>query len=295
MGRAVRTAVFFAGHWYQSPSLRTQTLHLILPHHAFVLVATSIVTWCSPAREQALRELHADAIRMMAGWHTTANMSTRMRGYVDRLTRHLQRDVAQTFTKAVRSTALLLPEPVIDRRLLAQRMRLVSHNVQPRTGGPVSPFKVGQMECYIRQFAKVSAAIRALLRMPEVFDVVIRTRVDVAILAPILELPVAVRRHGIADVYSVWATFSASSPFASVPFMHDWIYVSTPTGMSELAKLPGVNLMYNATARCYGFCPEEQVALQLMHLPVRMQHLAWNVTLNPRERAASRAMCTPLL
>eukprot|EP00316_Scyphosphaera_apsteinii_P001624 CAMPEP_0119331514 /NCGR_PEP_ID=MMETSP1333-20130426/80720_1 /TAXON_ID=418940 /ORGANISM="Scyphosphaera apsteinii, Strain RCC1455" /LENGTH=294 /DNA_ID=CAMNT_0007341131 /DNA_START=478 /DNA_END=1362 /DNA_ORIENTATION=+ len=141
-----------------------------------------------------------------------------------------------------------------------------------------SKHKIRQMETWHAQFAKVAAAeaLRRASTSAAWHEVIVRIRID-------LPLPRRLPLHPFSreldeGAHLVWGIGGitgtlgySGSPLQ--PIIHDWLYLAGPAGMALLAAMTDV-VLHEHKARCFGFCPEEQVQLQLLHAGFELRPFA---------------------
>lgn len=122
---------------------------------------------------------------------------------------------------------------------------------------PLSPFKQAQLSTWQAQFAHVAQALRVAVGWKR-HAYYVRARIDVA-LTEVLPIDARlVRGERVVLAYEKAGGWAADR---TVEFFHDWFYVSNREGMQAIGDTRDPIL--NVTRRCFGACPEEQVAMQL--------------------------------
>ena len=111
------------------------------------------------------------------------------------------------------------------------------------------------------------AAAEALRQRSRIgHDVVVRARLDVPFTAL---LPLGqFARALVRQPTRVWAAGGVTGTIGQVGMppqriMHDWLYIAGPVGIAALASMTAAGVVHSHRARCFGFCPEEQVEIQL--------------------------------
>jgi len=208
-----------------------------------------------------------------------------------------QRDVELAFAGWDEVYAALLPErhPEValdfnaEWRALRQRLN-TSHGVV-----------IGHHLCelMVRWFYQFEhfARVEALSRVYGPFQLLVRARLDVMLSRPLVLSSIAglTRGDGPSQVLHLHALgFSAAQgqPWAfqlenctggeeasCKLFFHDWLYVGKPAAMSALAQMtqrrtpPSRLLLVDPKVRCFGWCQEQQVMLQLRLVNVSLTPL----------------------
>jgi len=133
--------------------------------------------------------------------------------------------------------------------------------------------------------------------------VVIKARINVQYLENVEVLPLwaVLRSEPAAVVFAPRAFVGASDPEIATPQWRDWNLVLSEAGaaaMHAASRLAnGSAPLYNASYRCYGYCVEEQLRLQLEARGFSYRELPWRLTQHriyhhaaPNETAAARAV-----
>lgn len=151
-------------------------------------------------------------------------------------------------------------------------------------GGHASAFKINELARYMRQFGNVARADELRHRTTtHSYDVILKARIDVMYqqLVDVAPLWRALARQPRL----VFATKMYSMPYSpdyTWPQWRDWnLVVGEPcaAAMSDSASLYNCTLpLYNGSRRCYGFCIEEQLKLQLERRGCVYEPLPWNLT-----------------
>ena len=254
-------AILYAGRWFGragAPFVENHEQHLIAPAVAagarvsVFLVATHD-SWCSAAADDDEATLAAE--------------------------------VASMFGKAVSHVALLPPAPHLDSRgsglVKAAQLAAMAGGGK---GGHASAFKVDQLVRYLRQFGPVANA-EELRRRHGPHDVIIRARIDVlygqrAEVAPLW--------HAVqSEPRAVFATRMYErdySPEYTWPQWRDWNLVMGETCAAALVPACSMHNaagewepLYNGSRRCWGYCIEEQMKLQLEHRGCVYRPLPWHL------------------
>lgn len=250
----VRVAVLYTGRWFypaNKPWVESHLRHLIAPANADVILSATMESFCSPS---------LDSLPVAAA------------------ERQLETEVREAFGKHVLAVRLV-PEP--EPKTIRGMMRVLRAAVL-RTNASLdaasyanSAFKTSSMYSWRKQSAK--AAVVEMLRRATLrtHDVIVRTRIDMMIhcTLPVISLHPLARKTVYAVRRPVANTTALGGFGASVNV--DWLYVTDEDGMAAMADMGNQSgsLMFSASTRCFGFCPEEQTQLQLKARGVSMASL----------------------
>ena len=260
MMNALKVAILYAGRWYGRAGKHYVANHLdnlIKPAMEIAQVTVFLVTshdqWCAASRSSDTAALEAE-VRAIFG--------------IPRL------------------YALLVPEPpVVD--VWGSGLVRAAQGAAMKGGGKgghASKFKIDQLLSYMRQFTNVARA-EALRRQHGPHDLVIKARLDVLYNSVVDLAPLwRVLSSEPQSVFAPRAYEGSFSPDYSVPQWRDWNLVLSELGAEALYN--GSDLsnatqpLYNGSRRCYGFCVEEQVQLQLELSGCSYRALPWNLSLH---------------
>jgi len=132
-----------------------------------------------------------------------------------------------------------------------------SHLPRLRPSIPLSPFKKSQLSAWQVQFAHVLQALRVAVQWKR-HAYYVRARIDVVL----SEVPqIDARLVNSERVVLAYRKAGGWAVDPSAAFFHDWLYVSNREGMQTIGDTHDAIL--NDTVRCFGACPEEQVAMHL--------------------------------
>ena len=123
----------------------------------------------------------------------------------------------------------------------------------------LSPFKRSQLYGWQVQYTHVLEALRVAVAWKD-HSYYVRTRIDLLINeVPPIDTDLVTSQNVVLAYKKVrgWAVDQ------SAEFFHDWIFICNRAGM-ETIGYTNVSIL-NESVRCFGACPEDQVALQLAH------------------------------
>jgi hypothetical protein len=264
--RDVRVAVVYSGRWFwplNRPWVENHRQYLIEPNSADVYLVSSFETWCSPTAAGMDREPRELAERAL--WQEVSEAFGRHAAAV--------RFVDDPTPKTIRGTMSLMSAAVL--RVMPKA------SAEQVKGYSNSAYKAVMVYNWRKQLAKL--ALVEMLRLEsranrQPHDVIVKARIDVGFS---FELP-ARKLHPIKN--AVYASASRSST-TDQQVWRDWLYITDEAGFATLAQIgkESSSLRFNATARCFGFCQEEQTYLQLASRGVPMHELTdppWSMVLH---------------
>ena len=256
---ATRLAILYAGRWFGRASqhyVDNHRAHLIDPALAAgakvsVFLIASPDQWCSAS------------------------------GRDDGST--LEAEVQSMFGSSVFARAALVPEPeAIDSR--GSGLVTAAQQAAMRGGGKgghASAFKINELMMYLRQFGNVARA-EELRRRHGPHDMILKARLDVQYSKPVdaVDLWHAIAMSD-ANVFATQLYTIEYSPEYTWPQWRDWNLVMgerCADAMYDSSRLGNyTHPLYNASRRCFGYCIEEQLKLQLEHRGCTYLPLPWDL------------------
>ena len=133
------------------------------------------------------------------------------------------------------------------------------------------------------QFAHVLQALHVAVQWKR-HAYYVRARIDVVLSAV---LPIDARLLLNERVVLAYRKAGGWAVDRSVAFFHDWFYAANREGMQTIGNTSDPVL--NDTVRCFGACPEDQIALQLERRHFALRALP---SANMSVRRLPRANCT---
>ena len=251
---SVKVAVLYSGRWFWPqmwPWVDNHMRTLVEPNDADVVLLSSLDTWCSPAASGTVAGLWAE-VQQAFGRHAVAS------AVVDDPPPHTIRGTMGSMRAAAERAA-----PEWDPATVSQHCN--------------SAYKATMMYNWRKQLSK-AALLADLLRLVEQqhgrYDLIVKTRIDVSFSAV---LPVRLLHPIDATwVHSAAHMTARRSAWAGDILWRDWLYVSGGAGLAAMAEMAIDRLLFNTSARCFGFCQEEQTWLQL-----EARHLTLHPLPNP--------------
>jgi len=271
MPPSLSIAILYAGRWFGRAGqhfVDNHIAHLIGPALAAsfsveIFLVVSPDQWCSAAGSDDEATLSAEVRDMFAG--------------------RLASDKVH---------AAIAPPPTVDwsearvagtvsaRLLKAAQKAAADGGGKP---GHASAYKYAMLLAYMRQFGNVAHADALRRSAGRRHDVVVKARIDVQYPEPVDLAPLAAAlRAEPTLVFAPCAYDGAYDEAIATPQWRDWNLVLSEAGAAAVAAVAdlgnGSAPLYNGTAtRCYGYCVEEQLRLQLAARGFGYRELPWKL------------------
>ena len=160
--------------------------------------------------------------------------------------------------------------------------------------GDASPYKLEKLVMWARQFQAVASTVHLMRRTRGDYDVVVRARIDVSFIEPVLLTPLRLQLE--ANPRLVFATHTVppgvnKTTGFGLPEWREWTMVMAMPGAHALARMTAHDrpAQHDHSKRCYGFCMEEQTMLQLEVAGMTLKGLLWRLRLVRMHHNASAA------
>ena len=204
----------------------------------------------------------------------------------------LAAEVRDMFSRRVPTQVAIAPPPTVDwsearvEGTVSARLLKAAQRAAAAGGGKpghASAYKYGMLLAYMRQFGNVAHADDLRRRAGRVHDVVLKARIDVQYPEPVDLVPLAAALR--AEPTLVFAPLAYDGPYdetIATPQWRDWNLVMSEVGATALRAVAdlgnGSTPLYNGTgSRCYGYCVEEQLRLQLEARGFGYRELPWRL------------------
>ena len=267
---AVSIAILYAGRWFGRTGQHFVDNHLsnlIGPATAFATVSVFLVAspdqWCTAAKGNdtaALKAALAAEVRDMFGPRVTTHSE-------------LAPPPLVAFSEA-------RVEGTISNKLLRAAQKAASDG--GGKPGHASAMKYGMLLGYMSQFSNVARAeeLRQMAGTPH--DVIIKARIDVQYPQPVDVAPLwSTLRSAPKTIFATQVYNQTYDPEISTPQWRDWNLVLSEAGAIALHQASdldnGSSPIYDPTRRCYGYCIEEQLKLQLERRGFTYRNLPWQL------------------